>query len=50
MRIEADQYGQLDDRFWLYTVHPALRNYLEERYSDDISQTHKDQDFIAKLL
>ena len=33
IRIEADQYGPIsDDGFWLYSLHPALRNYLEDKY------------------
>jgi tetratricopeptide (TPR) repeat protein len=43
-RIEADQYGPIsDDRFWLYSLHPALRNYLEDKYKDDIVNIHRER-------
>jgi tetratricopeptide (TPR) repeat protein len=43
-RIEADQYGPIsDDRFWLYSLHPALRNYLEDKYKNDIVNIHRER-------
>jgi tetratricopeptide (TPR) repeat protein len=33
-KIESDEYGRIREQdYWLYTFHPALRNYLEYRIS-----------------
>jgi tetratricopeptide (TPR) repeat protein len=49
MRIEEDRYGQIDDRFWLYTFHPAIRNHLEDGYVNDISKLQDDVNFISNF-
>ena len=33
-RMEGDEYGSFNDKFWLYSLHSALRNYLEDKYKD----------------
>jgi hypothetical protein len=33
-RMEGDEYGSFNDKFWLYSLHLALRNYLEDNYKD----------------
>ena len=41
-RIEEDEYGFfISDKFWLYSIHLALRNYLEDKYNDFIKNIEK---------
>jgi len=36
-RIEEDEFGTIPYDYWLYDIHPAERNYLEEKRSHDPS-------------
>jgi tetratricopeptide (TPR) repeat protein len=41
-RIEEDESGSfINDKFWLYSIHPALRNYLEDKYNNFIKNIEK---------
>jgi tetratricopeptide (TPR) repeat protein len=41
-RIEEDESGSLiNDKFWLYSIHPALRNFLEDKYNNYIKNIEK---------
>ena len=45
-RIEEDEYGtSFNHKFWLYSIHPALRNYLEDIYQDFIK--NKESEHIS---
>ena len=38
-RIEGDNDGYFNsDKFWLYTIHPALSNFLQEKYKEYIAK------------
>jgi tetratricopeptide (TPR) repeat protein len=47
MRIEEDPYGQLDDKFWLYTIIPAVRNNVKDANSNDLAKRLNDHNFIS---
>ena len=38
-RIEEDEDGQFtNDKFWIYSIHPAFRSYLDYKYKDYIKK------------
>jgi tetratricopeptide (TPR) repeat protein len=42
-RMEEDEFGSfINDKFWLYSIHPALRTYLEHKYNNFIKNIEKE--------
>jgi tetratricopeptide (TPR) repeat protein len=42
-RIERDKDGSFaSNKFWLYTIHPALSNYLKDKYKSYISKNESE--------